>query len=247
MNRKLLVLIPLLALIGCTAPQSAEGWLYVVAPGELRQVWFPTGNPDRVVGKTQDALGNGILLLDIALNPKDGQLYGVNDTLYRVDKNTATLTPVGSGLEVFPVATGISNEAVALVFSKDGMLYAGVGGDTLAKVDTITGKGTAIGRLGNSYTYNGDMAFAPDGRLFASASGAEVNDDLLSVSLQTGAGTRVGNIGYRKVYGLQFIGETLYGLTEGNPSVLIRIDTATGQGTFVRNLSVPVWGVQSQR
>lgn len=236
--------IALLGLVGCSAPQTAGTRLYVITPSELYEVWFPQGQPERRVGRVQDAQGNTIVLLDLALNPKDGQLYGVNDTLYRVDKATATITRVG-GLEA--AGPGVSSEAVALAFSKDGVLYAGVSGNQLATVDTATGKATVVGSLGSGYAYSGDLAFAPDGRLFASASGRDIHDELLLVNPQTGAGTPVGNIGYRKVFGLQFVGGTLYGLSEGNPSRLIAIDTATGKGTLVRTLDFPTYGVQRER
>jgi len=70
----------LLVLASCTTPQGAGSWLYVVSPSDLYQVEFPKG-PVRHIGKVQDAQGNGITLLDIALNPTDGALYGGNDTL----------------------------------------------------------------------------------------------------------------------------------------------------------------------
>lgn len=234
----------LLVLAGCSAPQTTSRWMYVVTPSELYQVEFPTGS-ERRIGITQDAQGNGIILLDIALNPKDGELYGVNDTLYRVNKNTATLTRIGNGLQA--TAPGVSSEAVALAFSSDGVLYTGVDGNKLASVDTTTGKASLIGSLGAGYSFSGDLAFAPDGRLFASVSGQDINDELLLVNPQTGTGTPVGNIGYRKVYGLQFVGGTLYGLSEGSPSSLITIDTATGKGTLVRTLDLRGYGIQRQR
>lgn len=234
----------LLVLAGCSAPQTTGRWMYVVTPSELYQVEFPIGS-ERRISNTQDTQGNGIILLDIALNPKDGELYGVNDTLYRINKNTATLTRIGNGLQA--TAPGVSSEAVALAFSSDGVLYAGVDGNKLATVDTTTGKASVIGSLGAGYSYSGDLAFAPDGRLFASVSGQDINDELLLVNPQTGVGTPVGNIGYRKVYGLQFVGGTLYGLSEGSPSSLIAIDTATGKGTLVRTLDLRGYGIQRQR
>lgn len=234
----------LLVLAGCTAPQGENRWLYVVSPSGLYQVEFPKGS-ERRIGKVQDAQDNSIILLDIALNPKDGELYGVNDTLYRVDKNTATLTRIGNGLQA--TAPGVPSEAVALAFSSDGVLYAGVDGNKLATVDTATGKASLIGSLSAGYSYSGDLAFAPDGRLFATASGQDIYDELLLIDPQTGAGTPMGNIGYRKVFGLQFIGSTLYGLSEGSPSSLIAINTATGKGTLVRTLDLRGYGIQRER
>lgn len=234
----------LLVLAGCSTSQTAGRWMYVVTPSELYQVEFPIGS-ERRIGNTQDTQGNGIILLDIALNPKDGELYGVNDTLYRINKNTATLTRIGNGLQA--TAPGVSSEAVALVFSSDGVLYTGVDGNKLATVDTTTGKASVIGSLGAGYSFSGDLAFAPDGKLFASVSGQDINDELLLVNPQTGVGTPVGNIGYRKVFGLQFVGGTLYGLSEGSPSSLITIDTATGKGTLVRSLDLRGYGIQRER
>uniref|UniRef100_A0A7C3HZW6 DUF6923 domain-containing protein n=1 Tax=Meiothermus ruber TaxID=277 RepID=A0A7C3HZW6_MEIRU len=233
----------LLVLASCTTPQGAGSWLYVVSPSDLYQVEFPKG-PVRHIGKVQDAQGNGITLLDIALNPKDGALYGVNDTLYRVDKNTATLTRIGNGLQAAP---GVPSEAVALTFSSDGMLYAGLDGNKLATVDIATGKASIVGSLSPGYSYSGDLAFAPDGRLFATASGQDIYDELLLINPQTGTETPMGNIGYREVFGLQFIGSTLYGLSEGSPSSLIAIDTATGKGTLVRTLDLRGYGIQLER
>ncbi|MDX2007277.1 MAG: hypothetical protein SFU83_18710 [Meiothermus sp.] len=235
----------LLGLLGCSAPQTASAGVYVISSTDLYQVELPPGQLERRIGKLRDAQGNGVVLLDIALNPRDGQLYGVNDALYRIDKNTAVLTRVGDGLQA--AAPGISSEAVALAFSSDGVLYTGVDGNRLATVDTATGRVAVLGSLGGSYSYSGDLAFAPDGRLFASASGRDINDELLLVNPQTGAGTPIGNIGFRKVYGMQFIGGTLYGVSEGDSSSLIAVDTATGQGTMVSTLGFRAWGIQRVR
>lgn len=246
MNNRWLIplLIALLVLAGCSGPHTTGRWMYLVTPGELYEVEFPIGS-ERRIGPVQDTQGNGIILLDIALNPKNGELYGVNDTLYRINKNTATLTRIGNGLQA--TAPGVSSEAVALAFSSEGVLYTGVDGNKLATVDTTTGKASIIGSLGAGYSFSGDLAFAPDGRLFASVSGQDIHDELLLVNPQTGAGTPVGNIGFRKVFGLQFVGGTLYGVSEGSPSSLIAIDTATGRGTLVRTLDLRGYGIQRAR
>jgi hypothetical protein len=51
-------------------------------------------------------------------------------------------------------------------------------------------------------------------------------------------GTEVGSIGFRNVLGMDFVDGTLYGTT--NDGDLIRINTATGQGTLVGRMNPAV-------
>lgn len=231
-----------LGLAACSTPQTPSAWLYVNTASGLYQVAFGQGQADRWIGLTQNAQGQGVRLLDIALNPTNGQLYGVNDTLYSVNPNNATVQAIGNGLNV--LGPGPANETVALAFSKAGVLYAGLGGGALAVINTTTGQGQLVGWLGNNHAYSGDLAFAPDGRLLATVTGPNIYDELWEINPQTGQGTPIGDIGYRKVFGLQFVGAMLYGFTEGNPSWVIAINPATGQGQPLRQLAFAPWGAQ---
>ena len=76
----------LVLLVACNSapPPTGNAELYVISSSELYQVSFSQGQPERLIGKLQDAQGSGIILLDLALSPTDGQLYGVNNTLYSV-------------------------------------------------------------------------------------------------------------------------------------------------------------------
>ncbi len=159
----------------------------------------------------------GISPFDIAFNPS-GQLYAVDNgaTLYSINPNTAASSFIG-GLGAF---------INGLDFHSNGVLY-GSGNDGLYTISTATGVATLVGTNGGLYFSSGDLAFASDDSLYMTTTG----NQLVQVSTLTGAATLIGAIGYPDVYGIDFIGSTLFAITAGGD--LLTVSTATGVGTLV--------------
>jgi hypothetical protein len=77
--------------------------------------------------------------------------------------------------------------------------------------------------------------------LFAAVQGSSSNSVLATVSLDTGAATRVGSTltdsGFANVYSLSAVGGRLFGLTtDAAGGSLVRFDLNSGQATLVRKL-----------
>lgn len=178
-------------------------------------------------------IGNmGTVMTDIAFSPS-GSLFGVTFTdLYRIDPNTGASTLIGS--------LGV-NDSNALEFDLNGTLFMASFGSTLLRtVDTTTGATTVVGDMGVSSS--GDLAFDPSsGKLFLSA--RSFQDVLYLIEPSTAASTMVGDIGFVNVYGMDFYGNTLFGLTIGG--YLISINTTSGAGTLVANTGVAALGASA--
>ncbi len=160
----------------------------------------------------------GSVQFDIAFNPF-GQLYGVTggSALYSIDAGSGASTLLGN-LGVF---------VNGLEFSSAGVLY-GSGGTTLYTIDTGLATAAIVGGVGAiGFNSGGDLAFASDGTLYMTTT----DNRLVKVNSGTGAGTDIGGIGFSEVYGIDFIGSTLFGTTLYGE--LLTIDTATGLGTLV--------------
>lgn len=177
---------------------------------------------------------------DIAFT-SDGRLYGIAfNQLLQIDPNTGKGTPVGPpGLCIgIPHAEDVN----ALVSQPDGTLLAASIRGKLFRIDPNTGCATIIGHLG--FGSSGDLAFAPDGRLFAAGYGYP--DALYLVDPNTGASTLIGSIGYYEVYGLAFSPDgQLYSASSRGPK-LIKIDLNTGAGEeigTITNTNGSMWGL----
>jgi hypothetical protein len=171
-----------------------------------------------------------VRLTDITIGPED-EMLGISWTnLYSIDPWSAKATVVG------PIGYVESN---ALETGSDGTLYAASGGSFI-RVDHNVGPGQTVGSYGPGFVSSGDLAFGPDGSLFATSylSGTDV---LMRVNPVNGAATVVGETGARDVWGLFFFEGALYGLSANGSSCasggeLIRLDTITGAGSHIRCL-----------
>ena len=210
-------------------------FLFVATANPAHAVFIASSSGDlyelEIASNTSTLLGNSGVgaMYDIALDPTSGSLYGVTGagSLYSLDKTNGAATLIGS------TGTFING----LTFDSSGTLFAS-GGSRLYTVDLLTGAATFVGNIG--FTSSGDLAFDPFGNLYMSATGP-AGDRLISVDPVTGAGTLVGDIGYFfGVYGLNFMGSTLYGFTFGGQT--ISIDTSTGAGTLVALNGIIAYG-----
>jgi hypothetical protein len=174
----------------------------------------------------------------IAFSPS-GALYGVQNLttpqLWSINASTAAASPIG----FLGLAVGASNTAVALEFSPSGTLYTATTGGQLLTVNTTTGAATVVGTIG--FPAAGDLAFAPNGNLYMSSGPGVGASSLVQVNPTTGAGTMIGAIGFNDVFGLEFVGNTLYGLNDSGD--LITIDPTTGVGTLAATTSPTVIGL----
>lgn len=145
--------------------------------------------------------------------------------LLRLDTSTQTVTTVG--------AFGLSN-VNALTADSSGKLYAASGSGGIYAIDAATGAATKVADLGSASS--GDLAFAPDGTLYATVRTSTATDILARISLSTQDVRVVGETGYTDVFGLDYLYGTLYGRT--NAGALITLNTSTGQGTLIRTSSL---------
>jgi hypothetical protein len=212
MKRLLRVAVLFLTVVGSARLCDAAGKIY--SGGVADQRLYTT---DSATAATTLIGPLGISPFDIAFNPS-GQLYGIDSgaTLYSINPNTAASTFIG-GLGAF---------INGLDFRSNGVLY-GSGNDALYTINTATGVATLVGSNGGLYYSAGDLAFASDDSLYMTTT---VND-LVQVNPLTGAATLIGAIGFPDVYGIDFIGSTLFAITAGGD--LLTVNTATGAGTLV--------------
>jgi hypothetical protein len=172
----------------------------------------------------------GVVMLDIAQDPTTGFLYGVDtvSNLYSIDPDNAMSSYIG----------GIGASVNGLTFDAAGTLY-GSGGTKLRTIDKGDGTGSLLGDTG--FTSSGDLAFDAGGTLYMSALGADT--DLLVLLAVDGmgvSGTSIGDIGFLGVFGLNFVGGTLYGFTD--LAQTLTIDTTTGVGTEIDDNGIFAYG-----
>lgn len=162
-------------------------------------------------------IGNmGVSMTDIAFDPT-GKLYGISfGSLYSIDTSTAASTLIGN------LGTNLNS----LVFSSTGTLYAA--NNRLYSVDVSSGAATSIGNGGQAYSSSGDLAFV-GGNLYLSSTSPS-SDSLIRLDTSSGAGSFVGGIGVRNVFGLATDNNIdLYGVAGTG---IYGVNTATGAGTL---------------
>lgn len=197
---------------------AVAGLTATLCSGALALPIIWVGDSDGTLGTVDVSTGGATVIgqmsqsmTDIAFDPT-GNLWGITTgSLYQINKTTAATTLVGNY-----GAPALNS----LIFGANGTLYAA--GSSLYKLDTATGAAALIGN-GGGYSSSGDLAFV-GGNLYLSSFG----DDLFMLNRTTGAGTKVGAIGYSAVYGLATDNNIdLYGLTGTN---ILDINATTGAG-----------------
>ena len=155
-------------------------------------------------------------ITDIALN-EASELYAVSyDTLYTVDKTTATCTKVSAGsypnsLSFVPKGTLLPNEEALVGYDE---------GDYL-RIDIATGARTVIGKLGGSLVSSGDIVSVKGGSTYltvkstAKTGECTTTDCLVEVDPKTGKMLKNwGSVEHKKVFGLSFWGGKVYGFDD---------------------------------
>lgn len=128
-------------------------------------------------------------------------------------------------------------------FSPEGVLYGVLPGMQLRTVNPATGVTTFIADITGAARVEA-LAFAPDGRLFASGSAGDdaSSENLYLLNQTTGELTLVGTTGVADIDTLAFgFDGQLYGAdsVEGTPAHLYRLDLTTGIATDLGNSGVP--------
>ena len=193
----------------------------------LYEVDLP-GGEERLLGRLP------VSLTDIALAP-DGTIYGADgDSLVRVDLASMR----------FEIVMPVSAAFNGLDTAPDGTLY-GAANTGVYRFDLARGTSTLVATFPNRFTSSGDLAFI-DGRLYATATGPALTEDLLvEISLTGGVGRVVGPVGFVNIWGLAPRGEQLFGFAGGGE--MMRIDITTGRGTLiVRRTTHGFWGAAAR-
>ncbi|MCL1469381.1 DUF4394 domain-containing protein [Argonema antarcticum] len=170
-------------------------------------------------------IARGPAFTDIALS-NDGRLFGItSNDLHRIDPITGASSRIGS------LGAGFFN---ALGFSADNRLYAAARNSNLYTVDPFTGTVSSVANLGSSFSSSGDIVFDPVNNRFLATSDGVGSDVLFSIGLN-GTATRIGNIGFSGVFGLDFENGILLGYTANRQQ--ITLNPGTGSGTFSKNVT----------
>ena len=196
------------------------------------------------------------LLTDITFGA-DGTLYGVGwanasasgaARLYAITPgdagNPASFTQLAVQGDFSGAPHGLEYHA--------GALYVSSGDKSFYKLAQLNDGSWMVEKEGHmNHASSGDLAFAPDGVLYATVVNgnqtrlATVNFD--TTSNQFGRSDFVGgSTGYAQVMGLAFQGGTLYAAASSDnfsASKLITLNTSTGSATFVGDLSQAAWGM----
>lgn len=148
-----------------------------------------------------------------------------------------------SGTNNYVGRLGKGKSLNALGFSNDGKLY-GTGGSSFYSIDTSSGRASRISS-NSGFSSSGDIVFDAARDIFWATS---VDDSLWSIT-RDGVGTKIGDIGYGRVYGLAFGDDgSLFGYTANQDQ--LELDLGTGVGTFVRKVSglnsQEIWGATSE-
>ncbi len=156
----------------------------------------------------------GVMLTDIAFDPF-GNLYGISfNSLYSIDKDTATTTYIGEH--------GVYG-GNALVFGNDGTLYAaGYSSGGLYTIDTSSGMGTNIGNVGVGS--GGDLAFIGSDLYMSDLYSRLIRTDLTDTIPSNS--TVAGVFDFNNVYGIATSGSgQAYGVAD---TTMFEFDPYTG-------------------
>gem|GEM_PF-1144907 len=180
------------------------------------------------------------LALSGAKASRASELVGIDRTsgvLYSVNSSNAAVTTIGS--------TGVAGEAGFgdIQFSPDGTLYGFTLGPaaTLYKINPETAAAAAVGRLGVS-TYEGGLAFSPNGTAYGLNARGASSDELFTINLKTGASTVIADINASSfdVNGLLYRSDgKLIGIEDFSNSLVV-IDPHTGDVTTLASLPFTV-------
>jgi hypothetical protein len=207
-------------------------------PSYLWKVSTYANGKDLLIGKMRTVDGGEPAFTDIVRVPGKWMWGIADERLYIVDTLTAVVYEQG----FFTNTNGIN----ALAVDAKGQMYTA---DKDGAVSRLNPEANAInwkGSFGSGLKSAGDMAFSPGGELFATVETSSGENYLASIDLSTGRATMMPRpIGFSGVWGLGFVGNTLYGFTapQGfDRGSLITINRTSGEGVLVRHLDFLAFG-----
>jgi hypothetical protein len=163
-------------------------------------------------------VASGSFMADIALS-SGNKLFG---------SDFSNLVGINPALGTFSTIGSFGASINGLGFASNNSLY-GTGSSGFYGINTLTGAASLIANIAG-FSSSGDLAYDVANNRFLATSGG---DSLWSIALN-GSATKIGDIGFSQVYGLLFDQATLYGYAGKQQ---IAIDTATGAGTFSKDLA----------
>lgn len=166
--------------------------------------------------------------VDIAID-SDGRMYGGTfDALYRIDPLTAEVTYV----------CPTDKDMTGMAFSSDSRLF--VGGENVIYLMDVTTCETTNLVDSPHYETSGDLVGLPDGYLYWTVRGTS-GDELVRVDPNNGATAWVGAIKERRLFGLGYANEQLFGFSaEGS---VVRISpVGASSSVMVDNVEMSWWG-----
>ncbi|MCJ8279338.1 MAG: hypothetical protein MJK14_05215 [Rivularia sp. ALOHA_DT_140] len=161
------------------------------------------------------------------------QLYGLDSDgdkskLVKIDVNTGDASAVGN----------LGFAASGLAYSSNFKTLYATTAKELISIDISTGKGKPVLKVADKDYNCGEVTFAADGKAYITLIGYNKKKILAVCDLTAGKVNNIGDTGFPDIASLEFVGDTLYGVTGnffdlGKDGQLIRIDTKTGKGTLV--------------
>jgi hypothetical protein len=186
--------------------------------------------------------GNEDVITDLAVAP-NGKIYVVSQTaLYLADPLDGHVTRLG------PLgACGQDN--VALSFTPDDKLYVADFKGQFCRIDYTQTPPvvTPVARLSSNMAITGDLVAVQDGTLFGTAydladgssQGTQLNNVLVKIDPATATVTRLGPIGFPRLYGTAYALGQVFGFTHDGSGRVITINPQTGVGTLFNTFKDP--------
>ncbi|MDY7015898.1 MAG: hypothetical protein SVX43_20350 [Cyanobacteriota bacterium] len=222
---------------------------FVLKPGTIYVQDCPAGAVSKLYTLNLST-GKATLVGEIATDVFDiafvgSKLYGLDQIdgskttrLVEIDPETGSSTAIGD----------IGFYVVGLSYDRQTQtLYATSAKQPIA-IDLETGKGTATATFSKDDCNYGEISFAPDGTAYITLIDCDRQKYLATCNLQTGEVNLIGDTGFPDVASLEFVGETLYGVTGnffdlGKDGQLICFNLKTGKGSVVAKTDPPGrWG-----
>lgn len=242
LRKKPLLLLTLLLLAGCAdLSPSPDMETSILAVSSSDELWWISliSRPDIRVGSIRTPAGERIQQVwDLAWDGQSAYAWAIAFTgsqLYKVR--------LSDGLANYVGLTGTSLNALASSGSGRLIGIGGLYGRQLYELDPVSGRAIAFGGIELPCASSGDLVFLVN-RLLASLD-CGLSDVLVEIDLDARRVQEIGPIGFSQVYGLSEKKGILYGATARGE--LIEINSATGQGRFLRHLPFGVFGTQGVR
>jgi len=198
--------------------------IYVVSDIGDIYIIYPNESSDKLLLST-----NINTLFDIAISKKN------NSILYGITPNSIiTINLDNNKISILDNSIGGN----ALTFLNQNLLV-GINNNEVFIYDLYNKLIKNSFYLSNSCKSSGDLALFK-GILYASVNCGNTTDYLMVLDLNNKSTYIVGNIKFSGVYGLSVYDDKLFGFTING--LLININTTTGEGTYLRNLSFNAHG-----